>query len=1236
MVRGLSRRSDSRAVLLRISTEAIVLTGVGRTVRQKPPGAEQVTLDYLRMLDRIRHDRADRLFLPNGGTDALSPQREIGELLFNAYLRGPVGDRLEQLISDEREPPLRVALAVDPDLAGHPWETLAAPLVAMPVALHPRVSLFRLSGGARAWPAAGDAFGVVAAVAQPDDAALPLIDHERDLEGIAAGLAAAARRQSTELRLVPFGTPEAIGAALRDSPCQILHLTCHARPGALLLEDADGQGRPIDAATLVDRVLTGEDGVLRAPFIVLMGCSTGVGRREGETGGLQTVANLAQALMEAGAQGVLAMSAVVGDRYAGLFTRYWYAALLADDTADPAAACAEARRRVEAHRGRVPAGSPEAAQLRDWSAPVLYLREGVTALPGWSPPSGAAPGSGEPVPPVSRRPLIGRRAEERRLRQWLTRRGTVAAVHGIAGIGVSALLERIRDSVDRGALGPAVTLSGRADPDALIARLAERTREPDGAGAGGDWRARLRDLLARLPGWMPPPLIWDDFAENVARTGDGRIVVVEPKAIDLLTEWTSGERPGTALLGSRVRFDCPGELADRVAWCPLPELPRAAVRHIVRRMPALDGLDPEDLETALEVLGGHPGALTALAALPDGRPPHDMASVAEGVRRASAAAALEGLPRDTLDADWLVAKIAQGTSVFRGVFWKTAAAWQVLEEDEERISARRLDLTDHDGRLQAVPPLVVPDRQALDARTRALRALVQAGVITRLWNESGGDERFAIPALLRPDLRPQDARPAHSRAANYWMWLAMAQIGPGSQRDHLTEALHHLYGAARWDEGDAVARDVAARLHRDGDWNAELAIAERALRYASGPGPEAFWLRCSGVLHRLRGEHDRAARLLARALLLARRQGDGEGMMVGHGELGILAQDLGHLKTARRHQESVLELSREQADQLRMAASLSQLGNLDVLEARFSDARERYKAAQEIYREIRNEQGVAATLVQMAMVDEALGRVTEAAAGYGRAISMRASMEDRFNLAQVRHQLGNLLAKQGRTAKAMDLWRASIAAGMETGAWELVASGYHQIATTLQRKNQDPGRIVEYYQRALLIEERLGNPQRTASIFHNLGQLHQELQEYPAAERCYSEAIRLSGGDRDSVALATFQLGVLAELAGDRPLAMERCMEALRTFEEIELPLRSAVVQCQIGVLLCRDGDVLAGADYLLRGYDRLVLAGGSEHIGRALDDLRRVRRAVGAERFTVLLEERLSTSSAERLRASL
>jgi len=45
-----------------------------------------------------------------------------------------------------------------------------------------------------------------------------------------------------------------------------------------------------------------------------------------------------------------------------------------------------------------------------------------------------------------------------------------------------------------------------------------------------------------------------------------------------------------------------------------------------------------------------------------------------------------------------------------------------------------------------------------------------------------------------------------------------------------------------------------------------------------------------------------------------------------------------------------------------------------------------------------------------------------------------------------------------------------------------VASGYHQIAATLQRHQHNPARIDEYYRRAALVEEQLGNPQRIAAI----------------------------------------------------------------------------------------------------------------------------------------------------------
>lgn len=53
-----------------------------REFRQVPRGLEPGALDYLRMLDIIRCERADTLFLPGTGQGRLSPQREMGELLF--------------------------------------------------------------------------------------------------------------------------------------------------------------------------------------------------------------------------------------------------------------------------------------------------------------------------------------------------------------------------------------------------------------------------------------------------------------------------------------------------------------------------------------------------------------------------------------------------------------------------------------------------------------------------------------------------------------------------------------------------------------------------------------------------------------------------------------------------------------------------------------------------------------------------------------------------------------------------------------------------------------------------------------------------------------------------------------------------------------------------------------------------------------------------------------------------
>jgi tetratricopeptide (TPR) repeat protein len=387
------RRRKAREFGLAISAQTVTLTEGTRSLRQVPRGLEPGVLDYLRMLDTIRRERADRLFLAGSQQTRLSPQQEIGELLFDAYLAGPVGERLTRAIARGQE--VRIGLVVDPELAGYPWEATVPGAGEEPLVLRPCVTLFRLLPGPRPWPTVADRFTVVAAIAQPSDVRLPAIDHERELDALGAALSDAARFGNTELRVSRSGTAEAIRQSL-DVPCQILHLACHGQPGKLVLEAPDCASQPVGPATLTDQILGGPDGRPRVPFIALMGCSTAVsGTADREAANdptnHETVANLALALMNAGAHGVLATSAVVGDRYLNLFTRHWYAALLGGKTADPAAACAAARREVEHHRRELPDNDPDATRLRDWSAPVLFLREGATSLPGW-PTNGSAPG----------------------------------------------------------------------------------------------------------------------------------------------------------------------------------------------------------------------------------------------------------------------------------------------------------------------------------------------------------------------------------------------------------------------------------------------------------------------------------------------------------------------------------------------------------------------------------------------------------------------------------------------------------------------------------------------------------------------------------------------------------------------------------------------------------------------------------------------------------------------------
>ena len=287
-----------------------------------------------------------------------------------------------------------------------PWEALQIPEASgevaevggSPLVLHRNVAVYRLISGLGASPAhkVRGPLRLLVAIASPETRDAELLDYEAELARIVAAVEPARKRGEAYVRVLNEGSLAAIHAALAEDPegFHVLHLSCHARPGELILETADGQPDPVSAARLLEEgVPAGAD----LPMVVLSGCSTGLAARQGRlhTGAAGTaqprgqrlkqdqdqeqdegegvLASFAAHLVAAGVPQVLAMQAPVTDRYATALSGELYRRLATDASPDPLLALAGARRAAERDRQALPPGSPLRGRA-EWATPALIAR----------------------------------------------------------------------------------------------------------------------------------------------------------------------------------------------------------------------------------------------------------------------------------------------------------------------------------------------------------------------------------------------------------------------------------------------------------------------------------------------------------------------------------------------------------------------------------------------------------------------------------------------------------------------------------------------------------------------------------------------------------------------------------------------------------------------------------------------------------------------------------------------
>ncbi|MEU8380848.1 tetratricopeptide repeat protein [Streptosporangium sp. NPDC048865] len=1215
---GGTTAGEETADLGTASKAAVGETTVGEAAHR--PGPLPLALEErLWQLDRARRGGGalltkDVLAAGRPGAVLEARLREAGTGLGETFLFGKAGEALavavEEAAAENRT--LRLGLQVDDDLAGLPWETVVLPGQTRPLALHPCVELFRHLPATGRPTATGilaplRILAVVASPEGPDSG--PLLDVEGELRVILDSVEEARRHAAAHVRILNEGTLDAIERALKEERFHVLHISCHAEPGALLLEDERGGADKVTAARLAGAVPR-DRGV---PLVVLSGCSTALDARHpvprtdaddaspaddasGGEGDKAVLTGLARGLSAAGVPAVLAMTAPVTDRYATLLSGALYRELAVRPQPDVLTALSEARRDLEERRGK---GDDRDADLVEWATPALFLRgpslplydvnDGVDA--NLRPPKAVSLDPGVVVRAVG--DFVGRRSELRTLRAALRGRPGVL-LHGIGGVGKSSLAAELIGTLGAGA-GLVVSHVGQGGPDQILTAVADKLLAATSrTGAEGEdlrnvalalreprypWQVRLDALaqtlaevsasLSRRIGPPPVTLLLDDFEDNLDRAPD--FSFLDADLPEFLAAWL---RVGKLLVTSRHPFPLPDDALDLLYVHHLGPLSFAEARKLMWRLPGLDALTTADRERAWADVGGHPRTLEYLDALLRGgearfpditrrlerllRDRGDVPDPAEWLRSAGSggldAALAEAVTLAVDDTvlgelvgllDDFCRRVLVGASVFRVPVDRVGVAWPVSEPAPEE-----------------------PDR--LERLARLDELLRRA--------------RVRDPGAWLEDLGLSEQEVEQARQD-----LAWRQTPPVIEPAGVEEALEVLAGLGLLARVEGPARSDEERpflVHR---WTAGT-LAGLEMGAADG----------------VRQAHVAAARFW-HWWTQARPQGP--------------RQELEDMLEARFHWCAAGDLNSAAVVTDWVCKRLHTWGAWSWEEQLHHETLSWFAAGS-------RQQAVG--VHQLGIIAHKRGEYERALEHYHRSLTINEKLGDRAAMARGYHQLGIVAQERGEHERALELHRRALAIDEEVGDQAGMAGGYHHLGMIAQERGEHE-RALEHYHQALTIKKELGDQAGMAGGYHNLGMIAQERGEYERALEHYHQALTINEelGDRAGMARGYHHLGIVAQERGEHERALEHYRQALTVNEELGNRMGTASNYSQIGALYTETGR--AAQAVALTVHSLLIRSELQTHeINISLLWLGRQRDVLGEPEFRRLLAEHLSTEDVD------
>jgi tetratricopeptide (TPR) repeat protein len=1185
--------------------ETAFLAGDKTEVRDRPTGASPRLREQLWRVERARRRgaQAASVALRTVGRDETVGATlhghlvELGTSLAEAFLPEAVRGALarEVRLATDANAALRLAVEVAaPELADLPWEVLTlAELAAKPLVLHPRVELYRVVAGLGATPAIQipGPLRVLVVIGSPDqEEGRELLDYENELKRILDAVEPARRQGRAYVRILNRGTVAEMRMALQVQRFHILHVSCHARPGALLLEDENGRPDFVTAERMASEVLVADRGV---PLVVLAGCSTALAERAGAVLPAQTtqigsepdqgeaaLPGLARQMLGFGVPAVLAMNAPVTDPYGARLGARLYQELASQQRPDPLAAVAEARRQVDVELRRAPTGSLEArlAELGEWAIPVLALRG--QPLPLFDPSEGFERIQSPPEPRLAHGivvrgvgDFVGRRREERLLLAELRGERAGVVIHGIGGVGKSTLAARLIHDLSEQA-GLVISLSGTVTLDQVLEEVARRlfsaslAMERDEAHPWRqlvrllrqskiDWKDRLDALAEHLLRQQPVVLLLDNFEDNLERTSNQEHVfqLADPELAKFLAAWIHAPGMSQLLITSRHPFLLPEGAERRLGIHHLGPLSFAETRKLLWRLPALDSLDVAQQWRAYADVGGHPRTLEYLDALLrggkarfddvleriehalDSRGVHDRERWLREIKGDLGRAVSEAIAlvvddvllaelEQLLEAIPFARRLLLGAAVYRQAIEPAALAWQVGEEVPSTEDPER------DARWQQIGEVY------MSARVRGeLSTFEQLGV-------SQEELEQLVHDMVQRRTPPLRVPEGYERALRVVADLGLVVPTGSSDGDqqlyemHSWTAYHIERHAAPTEWADAHRR--AARYWR---WRQQHSASTAIVPWLAA----RYHFHAAGELDEALNEHEEACRRLSvrgawswqeRLCLEALTWVPPHSTATAHltTRLANSALQRGDYRAAEAVGRDALQQWRKLEDRAGLAASCEVLGAVTYEQGRHREAVELYQQALTIYREFKDLSGIARMNHELGSLATARGDLQEATARHREVLAMAEEQGSLEGVAMSCYDLGVVAFEEGNFEAALRWHHRALRDYEELEDRPGISRSYHELGLVAEAQGDLEGAL-EWHRKALELKEQIGYEAGIAKSYNRLAAIAARQGDLDRALEWHRQALAIHQTVGNTAGVVS-TLGQLAEVArGQNDLA---------------------------------------------------------------------------------------------------